>query len=44
LRLESRVDWLALQGQHAEDAFMYPIQWLSLRKPMERLDTQCKLS
>ena len=27
-RLEARIDWLAFEGQHTEDAFMYPAEWL----------------
>src|ERR1700761_3115038 len=41
--LQPRVDWLALQSEHTEDALVNPPQRLLRHETFESLDTQRKL-
>src|SRR5665213_541645 len=43
-RLQSRIDWLALQRQHAEHALMHPPERLAADETLQGLDTHCKLA
>ena len=44
LPLEPRVDGLALQCQHAEDALVNPPERLAADEPLEPLDAQRELA
>ena len=41
---EARIDGLALQGQHAEDALVDPAQRLAADETLQRLDPQRELA
>ena len=42
-RLQARIDWLALQGQDAEDALMDSPQWFMTHKAFQAFDAQREL-
>jgi len=42
--LEAGIDWLAFEGQHTEDAFMYPAEGLLADKSFKGFNTKSKLA
>ena len=43
-RLKPRINWLALQGQDAEDAFMHPAQRLLADETLQPLDPESEFA
>ena len=42
--LQPRIDWLAFQGKHTEDAFVNAAKGLTADKPLQCLNAQGELS